>query len=234
MKFIRLNVPFAQKEQAKALGARWNFQEKFWYITEKEDPSNFSLWLQSNYVKFNIYSSTYFIAKARRRCWKCNQLSDVYALILPKTDPFAKEYAKILYYVTSLSVDVQKRFSALTSSYFFDYSEMMGFSYWMNHCQHCKARFGDFETIEEYTSPFKPHSISEVSKVVLFRIEDKLEAVGSQEKGVAFFALMEVKTDPLTQTKDTQGVKFPLSHKKTLVHSIQRILRNCSQWLSKY
>lgn len=27
----RLNVPFAEKEEAKALGAKWNYREKYWY-----------------------------------------------------------------------------------------------------------------------------------------------------------------------------------------------------------
>ena len=27
----RLNVPYKEKDEAKALGAKWNYKEKFWY-----------------------------------------------------------------------------------------------------------------------------------------------------------------------------------------------------------
>ncbi|MFI3136422.1 MAG: DUF5710 domain-containing protein, partial [Methylococcaceae bacterium] len=30
---IYLNVPFAQKDEAKALGARWDAAQKKWYIS---------------------------------------------------------------------------------------------------------------------------------------------------------------------------------------------------------
>ena len=33
----RLSVPYAEKDQAKALGARWNFREKYWYCEELTD-----------------------------------------------------------------------------------------------------------------------------------------------------------------------------------------------------
>lgn len=36
-----LNVPFAQKDDAKALGARWNQAKKKWYVPEHVDPAPF-------------------------------------------------------------------------------------------------------------------------------------------------------------------------------------------------
>ena len=41
---IFLNVPYAQKDEAKALGARWNAAEKKWYITADKDLSIFAKW----------------------------------------------------------------------------------------------------------------------------------------------------------------------------------------------
>ena len=41
---IRLNVPYAQKDQAKRLGARWNPSGRFWYVPEGEDPQKFKRW----------------------------------------------------------------------------------------------------------------------------------------------------------------------------------------------
>jgi len=39
-------VPFKQKEEAKALGAKWDRQEQSWYVPANIDLSNFSKWMQ--------------------------------------------------------------------------------------------------------------------------------------------------------------------------------------------
>ena len=40
-----LFVPFEEKDQAKALGARWDPNNKTWYIPDHLDPSLFQKWL---------------------------------------------------------------------------------------------------------------------------------------------------------------------------------------------
>ncbi|WP_408953923.1 DUF5710 domain-containing protein [Methylomonas sp. DH-1] len=42
-----LNVPYAQKDAAKALGARWDAANKKWYIPAGKDPEPFGQWLGS-------------------------------------------------------------------------------------------------------------------------------------------------------------------------------------------
>lgn len=41
---IILNVPFAEKEKAKALGARWNNARKVWYVADGQDITPFKRW----------------------------------------------------------------------------------------------------------------------------------------------------------------------------------------------
>lgn len=48
MSRIYLNVPFAEKEQAKGIGARWDGQRKAWWIDSTVDNSLFSKWLPRN------------------------------------------------------------------------------------------------------------------------------------------------------------------------------------------
>ena len=45
--FMRINLitPFAEKDQVKALGARWDSQKKVWYIKDVEDLSPFERWI---------------------------------------------------------------------------------------------------------------------------------------------------------------------------------------------
>ena len=42
---INLTTPFAEKDQVKALGARWDSQRKLWYITDVEDLTPFARWI---------------------------------------------------------------------------------------------------------------------------------------------------------------------------------------------
>lgn len=42
---LNLKVPFAEKDEAKKLGARWDVGRKVWYVEGKEDLAPFSRWL---------------------------------------------------------------------------------------------------------------------------------------------------------------------------------------------
>ena len=41
---ISLKVPFKEKDQAKALGARWNAESKQWYVPQGVDAAPFEKW----------------------------------------------------------------------------------------------------------------------------------------------------------------------------------------------
>ncbi|MEX3547661.1 MAG: zincin-like metallopeptidase domain-containing protein [Burkholderia sp.] len=41
-----INVPFKQKDEAKALGAKWDRQEQSWYVPAGVDPAPFAKWAQ--------------------------------------------------------------------------------------------------------------------------------------------------------------------------------------------
>lgn len=40
-----LNVPYAEKDEAKALGARWDAAKKKWYAPQGVEPGQFERWL---------------------------------------------------------------------------------------------------------------------------------------------------------------------------------------------
>jgi hypothetical protein len=41
---IYLNVPFVEKDEAKALGARWDVDKKRWYVPSNKDVTLFAKW----------------------------------------------------------------------------------------------------------------------------------------------------------------------------------------------
>lgn len=46
-----LKVPFAQKDEAKKLGARWDAARKIWFVDDKTDLLPFSKWSPSAHVE---------------------------------------------------------------------------------------------------------------------------------------------------------------------------------------
>lgn len=42
---ILLKVPYAEKDEAKALGARWNPTRKCWYVPDGKDAAPFAQWI---------------------------------------------------------------------------------------------------------------------------------------------------------------------------------------------
>ncbi|MDT4839796.1 DNA primase TraC [compost metagenome] len=44
---IDLTVPFAEKNEAKRLGARWDAERKLWYVPDGLDAGVFKCWLPS-------------------------------------------------------------------------------------------------------------------------------------------------------------------------------------------
>ena len=54
-----LKVPFAEKDEAKKLGARWDPARKLWYVENKDDMTPFERWISgSNAADAEVASST--------------------------------------------------------------------------------------------------------------------------------------------------------------------------------
>jgi hypothetical protein len=54
-----------------------------------------------------------------------------------------------LSYVVDVAEPVAARLRRVAPRYRVDYSQTTHSFYWMNHCEHCDAKLGDFETMEE-------------------------------------------------------------------------------------
>lgn len=47
-----LKVPFAEKEEAKALGARWNGERKSWYVPDGKPTEPFARWAAASGAEY--------------------------------------------------------------------------------------------------------------------------------------------------------------------------------------
>jgi hypothetical protein len=153
-----LNVPFAEKDQAKELGARWDPRVRKWYIPENSDldPYAFAKWHAISEEKGGLrITGPIFLAESITLCWKCKGAAPVIALA---TEDYQSDGHPYIVFLDSIR-ELPPRLVAILSERFEffrkDNSRTAGMAYFMNHC-HCGARLGDFYLKEEPGSAFLP------------------------------------------------------------------------------
>ena len=62
-----LKVPFAEKEEAKKLGAKWDATRKIWYVEDKADMAPFSKWAPSRHEASGAAEPTAKTSSARNQ-----------------------------------------------------------------------------------------------------------------------------------------------------------------------
>jgi hypothetical protein len=181
-----LNVPFHEKDDAKRLGARWDAVRKTWFLPDRSDTAPFAKWLPQQ-SDINLQCASYFIAQSVRTCWHCDRDSHVFSILLPRghqTLQYSGESARwkaqeseaIVYYITHIPESVQVQMRCLTGHYRNDFSKTIHSFYWMNHCEHCGMKQGDFELIEEFDTPFRPIRVEDASRILLRSVSESFEA----------------------------------------------------------
>ena len=199
-----LRVPFTEKEQAKRLGARWDMSQKIWYVPEGVDPAPLKQWLPVA-LESNIRAPYYFLARSTRECWRCERQTLVHAIMLPREhevlyvgdDPADDHWqesgeATTLSYIYDLQEPVPTRLRVLAPRYKVAYSQTIHRFYWMNHCEHCAAKLGDFETNEEFGVAFNPVTPLEAAAIHLHTIREPCAACcGSHTCDEPLFDLMQ-------------------------------------------
>jgi Domain of unknown function (DUF5710) len=158
---VELRIPFSEKEEAKRRGARWDSEKKTWYIPEGIERSAFEEWLPTPQSP-NIRAPGWSVIGSQRECWRCHRVSRVFAIVLPPgyeeiivaDDPAddcwqGGEDLVLLSYVDDVPDSVAAQLHRLVPRYRINYSQTTNSFYWMNHCEHCSAKLGDFETLHE-------------------------------------------------------------------------------------
>lgn len=182
MSRIDLVVPFAEKDKAKQLGARWDSERKLWYVPDGVSVSAFEQWLSSK-SSFHVRSNSYFIAQTTKLCWKCSKHTTVFGFILPAGHEMLgpndeddgqdmwHQYNEpaITSYITDLLPTVMVRIKLFSQHYRIDFSKTIQSSYWMNHCEHCGMKQGDFEMYCEPQGAFFPVDEHTASLIVLHK-----------------------------------------------------------------
>ncbi|WP_417625104.1 DUF5710 domain-containing protein [Paremcibacter congregatus] len=151
-----LDVPFAEKEAAKACGAKWDAGKKLWYAPAWAASDDLKPWPSID-EKIDIIANKAQIATTDERCYRCGKITPVSAVYLPNgwevRDYDYDDWSRIgvggfLQFSTYLSPTVSKALKASPAKIDFSFSKTAGHSYWMNLCAHCGAKQGDFYLFE--------------------------------------------------------------------------------------
>lgn len=197
---IDLNVPFAEKDDAKRLGAKWDGERKVWYVPDGVARDAFERWLPDD-PDFTVRADRYFIARSRTYCWKCSEPTAVYGFVLDEDheilEPdeedetsdvwYRPDQPTIVHYVHELAPQVAERVKAMTRHYRPDFSKTTESTYWMNHCEACGMKQGDFQLFCEPGGAFCPVDERTASCIVLHAVEEPFGANANVSYGDHFF-----------------------------------------------
>lgn len=188
---IYLDVPYAEKDSAKKSGARWDSSQKAWYVPAHWERSRFQRWIPKETI-YGIRAASYVIAQTTTGCWKCGAITNVFGFILPyggeSFEPYEEDGAEawvgfnvplLVSYVSSMAPAVEARMKSQTHNYRLNKSYKADCTYWMNHCEHCGMKQGDFELFNEPGGAFHPIDLAAASRLTLHRFHERFACNGT-------------------------------------------------------
>lgn len=175
---LLLNVPYAEKDEAKALGAKWNPELKKWYAVNRKDYYKFKKWILNGRDEIYILCDCFYIIEGIHTCFKCGSKTKVigfgvksYFEVYDEDDTleYVNDEIHIVSHINPLD---EKLLSKLEERYGYrsSYSKTVGASYISNHCSNCKMKQGDFFLFSEVDSPYWIDSVDKAKQLTLYKV----------------------------------------------------------------
>lgn len=197
---LYLNVPYSEKDEAKALGAKWNPKVKKWYINvPQEEYIKFSKWILRESEDVIIATENVYIVEGVRACWKCGKETKVVGLGIgdyvyvygepqePYIEIVGEGFVRAdeLHLAWAREEDIPPKIvNYLKSNYSVktSHSQTARGNTFANHCCHCGALQGNNFLFDEPDSPlssgaFDDELINRMKKLIIkeIHIEDDLQ-----------------------------------------------------------
>ena len=190
---LYLNIPYNEKEEAKALGARWNPKIKKWYTdAAPEEYVKYSKWILNDRDEAVLAMEYIFIMEGQQNCWRCGQLTRViglgigefiriygdinepqYELVQDYIDPGEELHLAWVEKEDSIPPKLLRylkgKYSVKTG-----YSKTLGGKCFANHCDCCGVLQGNWFLFDEPDSPLS----SCIGSSELIERMDKLKIMG--------------------------------------------------------
>ncbi len=187
---LYLNVPYAEKDEAKALGAKWNNKIKKWYIdTRFENYIKFAKWILKETDEAVIATEYIYIIEGEQKCWRCHQKTKViglgiadYTFIYGEPDEAQYEINiddDILHLAWTYNErDIPPKLLKYLKDHYSvktGYSKTIEAECFANHCDCCGALQGNYFLFDEPTSPLSSdingkNLINRMSKLKIYGI----------------------------------------------------------------
>jgi hypothetical protein len=164
---LRLNVPYHEKDAAKAKGAQWDEEDKTWFVPEDlcDHYIEFERWFPDAGIDL-ILTNEIIAAFTDVRCRGCGRITKVMAI---GTDGiYTKQLYAIrwdwnydiffcyLYYIRQLDEEWEKKLRKVHSTFYKDFVPSHSASMWVNHCSHCQTKIMDDTLILKDPAIFRP------------------------------------------------------------------------------
>lgn len=186
-----LEVPFEDKDEVKALGAKWHSDRKKWFVPTDKDPSLFKEWIPEYDSELTDRAiAPFYLLKSKESCWKCGNQSSVITFAASGLDGGINDYVKFLY-VAVLPERLKAFVEKYYPNYFIDYSNTTESYYYINHCEMCKASLGDFYMHSEPEHAFFPQTVEAASGIEIVELKSSgyVKITASESVGVIDFIL---------------------------------------------
>jgi len=190
---LYLTVPYAQKEQAKALGAKWYARIKKWYYDgEVKNFEKFGQWILGEDEECIIVYENLCIIEGKRTCYKCQKETRVigfgihehsklsydseYLIDDPEDTPGMEDYIFLTWADDESDVPplllryIKKHYNVKTG-----FSRQAGKCF-ANHCDHCGYIQGNNYLFHKLDSPLatsvltEPELIDQMSRLKIHNI----------------------------------------------------------------
>lgn len=168
---LLLNVPYTEKDEAKALGAKWNPSEKSWVApgSTYNEYKKYSRWFDGSII---VQNELYLI-DAARICWKCGKTTKVVCFALKNYVDINSQYLDYHYFLTSMITKMPGEvFNHIQGHYNFKekYSNTIKGKCWANCCSHCDSLQGNNYLFYELDSPFYADAPEKARQLTMYRI----------------------------------------------------------------
>lgn len=140
-----LDVPFPEKDEAKALGARWDRDARAWYAPAGMDTGPFARWLTTLALDDDPILP---IVGLPQSCWKCGE--DTMAVIACKHGGQLVFADSEVLQVVASQLSSEQLAAVGAGSLRPRFSRTMGCSSWSNGCVACDVLLGGFPLYEDF------------------------------------------------------------------------------------
>jgi Domain of unknown function (DUF5710) len=158
---LELSVPYADKDEAKRLGAFWMPERKVWVIPDHiPEIDVFNTWIP--FQEGCIVRKPYLICLSKTNCWKCGKETPMVALGAENYFAFEdRSWVKIperslFSWVLILNEDIARYIRQYYPFFKQTYSRTLQMVYYGNTCISCGNLQGDFFHHEEPGGAFFP------------------------------------------------------------------------------